>query len=100
MFVLYIVLCHKEALGRPYLHFILALNIIYSKAVIGEETQDCISVWGGGGGGGGEYSKMVRCAVTLDTSFAQCWNRKYRMVNKTTLLNSVCIIPLRTNVNN
>ena len=40
---------------------------------------------------------MVRCAVTLDTSFAQCWNGEYRTVNKTTLLNSACIIPLRKN---
>ena len=27
-------------------------------------------------------SKMVRCAVTLDTSFAQCLNGEYRTVNK------------------
>ena len=27
-------------------------------------------------------SKMVCCAVTLDTSFAQCLNREYRTVNK------------------
>ena len=45
------------------------------------------------------YSKMVHCEVTLETSFVQCWNREYRMVNKTMLLNSACIIPLRTNVN-
>ena len=44
------------------------------------------------------YSKMVRCAVTLNMSFAQCWNHRNRMVNKTTLLNSACIVPLRTNV--
>ena len=45
-------------------------------------------------------SKMVRCAVTLNMSFAQCWNCEYRTVNKTTLLNSACIVPSRTNVNN
>ena len=45
------------------------------------------------------YSKMVRCAVTLDTSFVQCLNREHRMVDKTTLLNSACIVPWRTNVN-
>ena len=28
------------------------------------------------------HSKMVRCAVTLDTSFAQCLNGEYRTVNK------------------
>ena len=44
-------------------------------------------------------SKMVGCAVNVDTSFAQCWNREYRTVNKTTLLNSACIVPSRTNVN-
>ena len=44
-------------------------------------------------------SKMVGCAVTLDTSFAQFKNREYRTVNKVTLLNSTYIIPLRTNVN-
>ena len=46
-----------------------------------------------------KYSKMVRCAVTLDTSFGQCWNREYRTVNKITLLNCACIVPSRTNVN-
>ena len=45
------------------------------------------------------YSKIVHCAVTLDMSFAQCWNREYRTVNKTTLLNSACIVPSHTNVN-
>ena len=45
------------------------------------------------------HSKMVHCAVTLDTSFAQCWNREYRTVNKTTLLNSAYIVPARTHVN-
>ena len=45
------------------------------------------------------YSKMVGCTVNVDKSFAQCWNREYRMVNKTTLLDSACIIPSRTNVN-
>ena len=44
-------------------------------------------------------SKMVLCAVTLDMSFVQCLNRKYRKVNKTMLLNSACIVPLCTNVN-
>ena len=44
-------------------------------------------------------SKMVGCAVTLDTSFAQFRNREYRMINKVTLLNSMYIIPSRTNVN-
>ena len=44
-------------------------------------------------------SKIVRCAVTLDTSFAQCRNREYRMVNKIMLLNSACIVPLCKNVN-
>ena len=43
--------------------------------------------------------KMVRCAVNMDTSFAQCWNREYRTVNKVMLLNSTYIIPSRTNVN-
>ena len=28
------------------------------------------------------YSKMVGCAVNVDTSFAQCLNREYRTVNK------------------
>ena len=42
---------------------------------------------------------MVGCAVTLDTSFAQFRNREYRTVNKVTLLNSIYIIPSRTNVN-
>ena len=28
------------------------------------------------------HSKMVRCTVTLHTSFAQCLNREYRTVNK------------------
>ena len=46
-----------------------------------------------------DYSKMVRCAVTLDTSFAQCLNREYRTVNKVMLLNSMYIIPSRINVN-
>ena len=45
------------------------------------------------------YSKMVGCAVNVDTSFAQCWNREYRTVNKTMLLNSACIVPSHTNVN-
>ena len=44
-------------------------------------------------------SKMVGCAVTLDTSFAQFRNREYRTVNKVTLLNSTYIIPSCTNVN-
>ena len=46
-----------------------------------------------------QHSKMVGCAVNVDMSFAQCWNREYRTVNKTTLLNSVCIVPSHTNVN-
>ena len=46
------------------------------------------------------HSKMVGCAVIVDTSFAQCWNREYRTVNKTMLFNSACIIPSHTNVNN
>ena len=44
-------------------------------------------------------SKMVGCAVNVDTSFAQFRNREYRTVNKVTLLNSTYIIPSRTNVN-
>ena len=44
-------------------------------------------------------SKMVRCAVTLDTSFAQRQNREYKTVNKTMLLNSACIVPWHTNMN-
>ena len=44
-------------------------------------------------------SKMVGCAVTSDTSFAQFRNREYKTVNKVTLLNSTYINPLRTNVN-
>ena len=28
------------------------------------------------------HSKMVHCAVSLNTSFAQCLNREYRTVNK------------------
>ena len=44
-------------------------------------------------------SKMVGCAVTLDTSFAQFRNREYRTVNIATRLNSTYIIPSRTNVN-
>ena len=42
---------------------------------------------------------MVRCAVTLDTSFVQCLNREYRTVNKITLLNAVHMVPSLTNVN-
>ena len=45
------------------------------------------------------HSKMVGCAATLDTSFAQFRNREYRMVNKVMLLNSTYIIPSHTNVN-
>ena len=44
-------------------------------------------------------SKMVDCTMNIDTSFVQCWNCEYRMVNKTTLLNSACIVLLHTNVN-
>ena len=45
------------------------------------------------------YSKMVGCAVNVDTSFAQFRNREYRTVNKVTLLNSMYIISSRINVN-
>ena len=45
------------------------------------------------------HSKMVDCAVTLDTSFAQFRNHEYRTVNKAMLLNSTYIIASRTNVN-
>ena len=46
-----------------------------------------------------KYSKMVGCAETLDTSFAQFRNHEYRTVHKVTLLNSTYMIPSRTNVN-
>ena len=42
---------------------------------------------------------MVGCAVNVDTSVAQFRNREYRTVNLVTLLNSIYIIPSRTNVN-
>ena len=45
------------------------------------------------------HSKMVGCAVNVDRSFVQCWNREYRTANKTTLLNSTYIIPSHINVN-